>query len=126
MVRRIGCSDISKLMQFIDIASSRTCGIMIACKDNGRILPLSPRRITWKEEVKLAMRTFREIIFACAMVAGLTFAVSAQKDDQKKPPPKNPPPVINPQQKPPPDGNKPRKPGFAMAVIKALDPEERS
>ncbi len=63
------------------------------------------------------MKVLQKLIFTVAMVIGLTFAVSAQKDDQKKPP-KPPPPVVTPQPKPPPDSNKPKKPSEAMAIWK--------
>lgn len=53
-------------------------------------------------------------------VAGLTLAVSAQKNDQKKPP-KDPPPVVNPGQKPPkdrpPKEEKPKKPNMSFFVF---------
>jgi hypothetical protein len=72
------------------------------------------------------MRVIRHILFSFVMVAGLSLAVSAQKnDDQKKPPPKDPPPVINPQPKnPPSDSNKPKKPGFAMVIFRTPDMTE--
>jgi hypothetical protein len=78
-----------------------------------------------EEAGELAMRSLKEFVFTCVMVAGLSLAVSAQKDDQKKPPPKNPPPVINPRPKPPPDSNKPKRPGSSEAVILwlGLDPK---
>jgi len=61
------------------------------------------------------MRVLKEILLTFALVAGLSLAVSAQKDDQKKVPPKANPPVVNPRQKPPPpkndDNSKPKKPG---------------
>ena len=63
------------------------------------------------------MKVLQKILFTFAMVIGLTFAVSAQKDDKK--PPKPPPPVVTPQPKPPPDSNKPKKPGEAVAVWKS-------
>ncbi len=51
-----------------------------------------------------------------AMVIGLTFAVSAQKE---KPPPKEKPPVINPQPKNPPKPEPtPKKPSDAVAIWK--------
>lgn len=72
------------------------------------------------------MRVLREILITFALVAGLSLAVSAQKDDPKKPPPKGNPPVVNPGQKPPRDNpprndnsNKPKKPG-GMAMETAI------
>ncbi|MBP6003652.1 MAG: hypothetical protein KA746_09490 [Pyrinomonadaceae bacterium] len=71
------------------------------------------------------MKVLQQIFYTLVLVAGLSLAVSAQKnDDQKKPPPKPPPPVVNPQPKPPSDGNKPKKPGFAFVVY--LIGKERS
>ncbi len=69
-----------------------------------------------------AMKVLQKILFTCAMVIGLTFAVSAQKDGDKKPPPKETPPVINPQPKNPPPQKppetKPKKPSDAVAIWK--------
>lgn len=62
------------------------------------------------------MKVLQKILFTFAMVIGLTFAVSAQKDDKK--PPKPPPPVVTPQPKPPPDSNKPKKPSQVEAFWK--------
>lgn len=71
------------------------------------------------------MKTLKQIIFTFVAVAGLSVAVSAQKQDPKKPPPKDPPPVVNPgkPKKPPPketptprDQDKPKKPGMAFFV----------
>ncbi len=69
------------------------------------------------------MKKFKKIIFVVAMVVGLTFSVSAQKDDQKRPP-KGDPPKIEPRPKDrPPRGNppkedKPKKPerGFYLVT----------
>ena len=61
------------------------------------------------------MKTLTKIIFTLAMVVGLAFSVSAQKDDQKERPPKQKPPVVEPKPKPPrgnpPKEDKPKKPG---------------
>ena len=66
-----------------------------------------------------AMKVLQKILFTCAMVIGLTFAVSAQKE---KPPPKETPPVINPQPKNPPPQKppetKPKKPSDGVAFWK--------
>lgn len=63
-----------------------------------------------------AMKVLQKILFTCALVFGITFAVSAQKDGDRKPPPKDPPPVINPQPKNPPKPEPtPKKPG-GMAI----------
>jgi hypothetical protein len=70
------------------------------------------------------MKSLRQIIFTSAMVIGLAFSVSAQKDDQKRPP--KDPPKIDPGKKVPPRGNppkgedKPKKPGmsFYLAAVK--------
>ena len=78
-----------------------------------------------KEEVIIAMKVLRHILFTVVMVAGLSLAVSAQKqDDPKRTPPKGTPPVINPIQKPPPDSNKPKKPSYSLVVFKAPEPAE--
>jgi hypothetical protein len=72
------------------------------------------------------MRNLEKILMSCAMVIGLSMAVSAQRnDDQKKPPPKETPPVVNPQQKnPPPRENKPKKPDYSLVVYRS-DNESR-
>lgn len=63
------------------------------------------------------MKTLQQILFAFVVVAGLSLAVSAQKDGQKKPP-KEKPPVINPKEKPPPrETPKPKKPGTSHFVV---------
>lgn len=80
-----------------------------------------------KEEVIIAMKVLRHILFTLVMVTGLTLAVSAQKqDDPKKPPPKGTPPVINPIPKPPPDSNKPKKPGYSLIVFRTPESAEIS
>lgn len=65
------------------------------------------------------MKILRQFIFTVFAVAGLTLAVSAQKNDPKKPPPKAPPPKIVPggdkkPPPPPPRGKGPKKPGEAF------------
>jgi len=65
------------------------------------------------------MKVLQKILFTFAMVIGLSFAVSAQKnDDQKKPPPKQPPPVIKPSEnkKPPKNDDKAKKSAVEIAV----------
>ena len=68
------------------------------------------------------MKKFKQIIFMVAMVVGLAFSVSAQKDDQKRPP-KGQPPVIEPRPKDrPPRGNppkdeKPKKPEMSFYLL---------
>lgn len=68
------------------------------------------------------MKSLRRIIFTLAMVIGLAFSVSAQKDDQKRPP--KVPPKIEPGPKErPPRGNppkgddKPKKPGMSYFLV---------
>lgn len=68
-----------------------------------------------KERKREIMKVFKKLLFATAMVVGLSVAAFAQKDDQKKPPPKENPPVVTPQPKDPPpkppsDDKKPKKP----------------
>ena len=65
------------------------------------------------------MKNLRQIIFTSAMVMGLAFSVSAQKDDRPKKPK---PPVVDPGPKPPrgnpPKGDdKPKKPGMSFFVV---------
>lgn len=75
------------------------------------------------------MNTLKQFIFTFAVVIGLSFAVSAQKnDDPKKPPPKDPPPVVNPgKEKPPPrpnpprDSDKPKKPVMEFSILTSKD-----
>lgn len=64
------------------------------------------------------MRVLQKILFTFAMIAGLSFAVAAQKEDKK--PPKPPPPVINPGEgkKPPKNDDKPKKPSIALIAGK--------
>jgi hypothetical protein len=69
------------------------------------------------------MKTFRQIIFTLAIVAGLAFSVPAQSDDQKRPP-KPKPPVVDPKPKPPrgnpPKGeDRPKKPGMSFFLVSA-------
>lgn len=68
------------------------------------------------------MNRFKELIISSMLVAGLSLAVSAQKnDDQKKPPPKDPPPKVEPGRpdKPPPKNppRDPKKPGSGYALV---------
>jgi len=68
------------------------------------------------------MKKFREIMFVIVAVAGLSLAVSAQKDDKKDKPPKNPPTVDPgkkpPRETPPPsDDKKPKKPGTEFGLL---------
>ena len=67
------------------------------------------------------MKKLREIMFVIVAVAGLSLAVSAQKDDKNKPP-KNPPTVDPgkkpPRETPPPsDDKKPKKPGTEFGLL---------
>jgi hypothetical protein len=69
------------------------------------------------------MRVLKQVFLTFAIVVGLSVAASAQKDGPKKPPKENPP-VVTPGQKPkdnpPPrnnDGNKPKKPGYAIEIV---------
>jgi hypothetical protein len=67
------------------------------------------------------MKRLTQIIFTFAMVIGLAFSVSAQKDDQKNRPPKDPP-KVDPGKKPPrgnpPKGDdKPKKPGMSFYLV---------
>lgn len=63
------------------------------------------------------METLKQIFMGFVMIAGLSLAVTAQRNgDQKKPPPKERPPKVEPApEKPPPreprGGDKPKKPG---------------
>lgn len=66
------------------------------------------------------MKKLSQIIFTLAMVVGMAFSVSAQKDDQKKPP-KNPP-VVDPGKKPPrntppPPRDDKKKPGSELFLV---------
>lgn len=68
------------------------------------------------------MKRFSQIIFTLAMVVGMAFSVSAQKDDQKRPP-KDPPKIDVPPKTKPPRGNppkgddKPKKPGMSFYLV---------
>jgi len=68
------------------------------------------------------MKIFKKFLFMLFVIAGLTLAVSAQKNDPKKPP-KNPPTVDPgkrnpPRENPPPrDDKKPKKPGMAYFLV---------
>ena len=66
------------------------------------------------------MKSLRQIIFTVAMVIGLAFSVSAQKDEPKRPP--KDPKVIIPREKPPRDNppkgdDKPKKPGMSFYLV---------
>lgn len=65
------------------------------------------------------MRKLKQIVLGFFLLAGLSMAVSAQKqNDQKKPPPKEPPPKVRPgENKPPPRESRPKKPGSEFAII---------
>lgn len=85
--------------------------------------PSSPDADQKKRKIRVMMKSLRQIIFAMAMVVGLTLGVSAQKggDEQKRPP--KDPKVIKPGDKPPrgnpPKGDdRPKKPrmGFFLVV----------
>ncbi len=66
------------------------------------------------------MKRVKELLFGLVMIAGLSLAISAQRDDQKKPPPKDPPPKVEvPREKPPPRQTptpNPKKPGGYATV----------
>ena len=67
------------------------------------------------------MNIVKRFLFIIFVVAGLAFAVSAQKNDPKKPP-KNPPTVDPgkknpPRENPPPRNNGPKKPGMAFVLV---------
>ena len=71
------------------------------------------------------MKRFRQIIFTSAMVIGLAFTASAQKNDDQKRPPKPEPPKVDPGKKPPrgnpPKEDRPKKPGNYFAMVKRQD-----
>ena len=74
------------------------------------------------------MKRFSHILFTLAMIVGLAFSVSAQKDDQKRPPKK--PPVIDPPRDKPPrnnppkgDDKRPNKPGMSFYLVSTIDKE---
>ena len=75
------------------------------------------------------MKNFRQTLMAIAMVVGLAFSVSAQKDDQKRPP-KNPDrPKIEPKEKPPrgnpPKGDdRPKKPEMSFFLVSKVHDNE--
>lgn len=95
----------------LDIRHRMVFGTPIALKIRDA-LSLFPQKSQFYERGNQAMRIIQRILFAFVMVAGLSFAVAAQKED-KKLPPKGTPPVVTPQPKnPPPD--KPKKPSFAL------------
>ncbi|MBC7899644.1 MAG: hypothetical protein H7070_06285 [Saprospiraceae bacterium] len=64
------------------------------------------------------MKILRQLIFTFVAIAGLTLAVSAQKNSNQQKPPKEKPPVINPGDKKPkpPKEDKPKKPGMSYFV----------
>lgn len=67
------------------------------------------------------MNRLKELFIGLVLVAGLSLAVSAQRnDDQKKPPPKDPKdtPKVDPPQKPPPRPPRdPKKPGAEYSLV---------
>ena len=67
------------------------------------------------------MNIVKRFLFVLFVVAGMAFAVSAQKNDPKKPP-KNTPTVDPgkknpPRESPPPRNNGPKKPGMAYVLV---------
>ena len=77
------------------------------------------------------MDKLHKILFSLVMVAGLSIAVSAQKNGPKRPPPpKDNPPVVTPNVKPPKnDGQdrgkpKPKKPSAEMIGYREQSEEE--
>lgn len=67
------------------------------------------------------MNIVKRFLFIIFVVAGLVFAVSAEKNDPKKPP-KNPPTVDPgkknpPRENPPPRDDRPKKPGMAFVLV---------
>lgn len=61
-----------------------------------------------KEENKM-MKNLKQLLFAVALVAGISISASAQKEDDKKPPPKEgKPPVIIVQPDKKPKDDKPK------------------
>lgn len=86
-------------------------------------LSFLPRCVSKKRKKEnLVMKNFKQFIFVMAMVVGLAFSVSAQKDDQKQRPPKERPPRVDPKDKPPrgnpPKGDdKPKKPELSFYLV---------
>ena len=66
------------------------------------------------------MKVLKNILMGFAIVAVMSFTVSAQKkDDKKDPPPKPKPPVVRPEDKRPPKDDKPKKPEYSMGFVAA-------
>ena len=66
------------------------------------------------------MKALKNILMGFAIVAAMSFTVSAQKkDDKKDPPPKPKPPVVRPEDKRPPRDEKPKKPEYSMGFVAA-------
>ena len=49
------------------------------------------------------MNNLKQLLFAVALIVGVSISASAQKEGDKKPPPKPPPPIIEPKDKNPKD-----------------------
>jgi hypothetical protein len=66
------------------------------------------------------MKVLKNILMGFAIVAVMSFTVSAQKkDDKKDPPPKPKPPVVRPEgeKRPPPKDDKPKRPEYSMGFV---------
>ena len=107
----------NELRQFCVISSS--VALRLPINQSGRDFPSFPDGREIHGRGKKAMKILQKFIFIIALTAGMTLAVSGQKnDDQKKPPVKPPPPVIVPGEKPPKD-DKPKKPNASVLFWKS-------
>ncbi|MGI8811890.1 MAG: hypothetical protein ACR2IH_05105 [Pyrinomonadaceae bacterium] len=72
------------------------------------------------------MKVLKQIFLFAFIMAGLTLAVSAQKDDRQRPP-KEKPPVIQPGEKkvpPPPKDDKKKPPGMVSLRVPKEDTDQ--
>ncbi len=77
---------------------------------------LLPRKRRYQGEGDIKMKVLKQLFIMMFMVAGLSLAVSAQKDKPKQDKPK--PPVIKPGDKQPrPKDDKPKKPNMSFFVM---------
>ena len=73
------------------------------------------------------MKVLKQVFLIMFMVAGLSLAVTAQKDKQDRPPKPNPPKVEPGKPAKPPKDDKPKKPAYSYFVsvkVEGLDTAE--
>ena len=82
---------------------------LILPNKSGRTFNFSPSALKIREE-KIVMKTLKQLLFAIAIIIGISMTTSAQKEGEKKPPPPKPSPpvIVVPPRKNPPKEDKPK------------------